>query len=132
MARSTRQHSTPRTTPRHMWLAALGVAAVARRETATAAAIAREELPRLRDGALRFAGDARDVARGLALTAQERFGSDVERIVDDLRTRLAPVLARSGLRVRATGVRRAPAKRIARRAAAGRKQAASRIARKGR
>ncbi len=132
MARTTRHHALPRTTPRHLWLAALGVAAVARREAATAAAIAREELPRLRDDALRFAGDARDVARGIALTAQERLGSGVERIAGEAQVRLSPVLARIGLRLPATRARRAPAKRTTRRAAAGRKQAESRVARKGR
>lgn len=136
MPRSTRhrttRHSGPQTTPRHVWLAALGLAAVARREAATAASIAREELPRLGGQALRLAGDARDVARGIALTVQERVGPELGRVGDALQARIDALYRSVAARPAASRTRRAPARRASGRNAAGRKQAESRIARKGR
>lgn len=128
MATRNPRRNRPETTPRHVWLAALGVAAVARREAATAAAIARGEWPRLRADAARFAMDARDVARGIALTVQEQAAPRLARAGDALQA-----LLRHPGRRHAPGPRRAsrtPAGGT--RSAAGRRQAEGRIARRGR
>lgn len=140
MARKASPRSSKETTPRHVWLAVLGVAAVARREARTAAGIAFDEALRLRGEAARIAVDARDIARGAVMTLQEAFEAKVEpqvgRFSADVEARLAPVLDKLGLkpgvRKPARKVRKAPAKPAARRTAGGRTQAATRVARKGR
>ena len=127
-ARKTR-HATPRTTPRHLWLAALGAVVVARREAGIAAGIARDEACRVGGQAAQLASDTRDVARGLAITVQEQAGPRLAQAGSAITARLAPVVER--LLTPAPAARR-PRKAPARRAAAGRTQAASRIVRKGR
>lgn len=86
------------TTPRHVWLAGLGLVAIARREAIAGAQRARGELDALRSR----------VEPGLA-----RFGAEVE-------SRLAPMLARLGLAPSATARRARPAatKKTTRRAGA--------------
>lgn len=125
------------TTPRHLWLAALGAVAVARRETLAGAEAAFDAAVRLRDEAGSFARDARDVARGAAMTMGEKVEPVLSRIGNEIETRVAPLLGRFGIQrparraartSRKTAVRKTPARRNGR----GRSQAAQRMARKGR
>ncbi len=62
-------HNTLEVTPRHLWLALLGGAGLARRELCAVGPRARAFANTLRTGS----DDARDLARGLWLTAQERL-----------------------------------------------------------
>ena len=61
--------NTLEVTPRHLWLALLGGVGLARRELCAAGPRARALADTLRAGC----DDARDLARGLWLTAQERL-----------------------------------------------------------
>lgn len=108
-------HAT-RTTPRHVWLAALGLVAVARREAPVAIAGAGTRVDRFRQDAIGLARDVRDIARGVAITLQEAVSSRIA----------SGRPARKPVRK----PRRAPG--AGRRSAAGRRQASVRIARKGR
>ena len=135
--KSTR--NSKQTTPRHLWLAALGAFAVARREASTAAEIALEELGKLRRNAVAFAGDARDIARGAAMTVQEAVNERIEpqvgRFSAEVEARLAPVLDKLGVKPAKAPARKArkPARKAARpRTAAARNKATTRVARKGR
>lgn len=144
--KSTRRRNAghKQTTPRHLWLAAIGAVALARREALTAAGIALDEAGKLRGQLLQFAGDARDIARGAAMTLQEALQDKVEPQVDKLRSsafsaeveaRLAPVLAKFGVAPAKRKPARKPRKAgkpSSRRSAAARKQAGNRVARKGR
>jgi len=116
-ARRKATHAT-RTTPRHVWLAALGLVAVARREAPTALGSAVIRADRLRQNAIALARDVRDIARGVAITAQETVS--------------ARIASRRPARKPARKPRKAPGTFAGRRSAAGRRQASVRIARKGR
>jgi len=85
------------TTLRHLWLAALGAAVVARREARTAAGNAVQEAGKLGGRAVRVAVDAAAVARGGALTVAERIEPKFERIGGEIESRLAPLLAKLGI-----------------------------------
>jgi hypothetical protein len=116
-ARRKATHAT-RTTPRHMWLAALGLVAVARREAPTAIGSAAAQADRLRQSAFGLARDARDITRGVAITLQEAVS--------------ARIASRRSVRKPARKPRKTPGGSAGRRSAAGRRQASVRIARKGR
>lgn len=134
-SRRSKTASSKQTTPRHLWLAALGAFSLVRREARTAAGIALEEAVKLRDNAIQFAGDAVDVARGAAMTAQEQMEPQVSRFSAEVEARLAPVLEKFGMQAPVKKPARKPrktAKTTTRRGAAARKQAATRVARKGR
>jgi hypothetical protein len=123
------------TTPRHLWLAALGAVAVARREARTALGIALDEAARFGRQAAQFAGDARDVARGMALTLSERAEPQVGRFSADIEARLAPVLDKLGVPTagrKPARKARTAVKKPGQRRASPRTQAAVRVARKGR
>lgn len=115
--RRTKAGHAAETTPRHLWLAVLGLVAVARREAPDAVANAAGEAEKLRRGVVRAAGDARDLARGIAITLQEAMA--------------ARFASRTATRKAARNPRKA-ARPASRRSAAGRRQASVRIARKGR
>ncbi|HJR75089.1 MAG TPA: hypothetical protein VJ806_15800 [Luteimonas sp.] len=85
------------TTLRHVWLAALGAAVVARREVRTAGEIAVEEAGKLRARTVRFAADAAAVARGGVLTVAERIEPKLQSVGGEIESRLAPVLEKLGL-----------------------------------
>lgn len=126
---SVRKSSAPRvaqyatrTTPRHLWLAALGLMAVARREMPVAIGSAAARADRLRQGAFGLAGDARDIARGVAITLQEAVSARIA----------SRRPAQKPARKPARKPRKAAGKSAGRRSAAGRRQASVRIARKGR
>lgn len=123
------------TTPRHVWLATLGAIAVARREAVTALEIVLEETGKLRRQATQFAGETRDLARGVAMTLGENLEPQVGRFSAEVEARLASVLDKFG--ARATGPRpgrkpRATTRKPGQRRASPRTQAAVRVARKGR
>ena len=99
MAVSNKTSSAHETTLRHLWLAGLGVVAVARRNAEAGARRALEEV-----------GKARD-----------QIEPTIARLGADLETRLAPVLVRLGLRAQRNArkasrrpVRRAVARKPAR------------------
>ena len=124
------------TTPRHLWLAALGAIAVTRREAGAALDIVLEETGKLRRQASQFAGEARDLARGIAMTLGETLEPQVGRFSAGVEARLAPVLDKLGARTPGPRPgrkpRAAPRKRPGQRRASPRTQAAVRVARKGR
>ncbi len=66
-------HTTLEVTPRHLWLALIGGAAVARRSLASSLCMARGRVQQA--GKLVRSGgeDARAIARGVLLTAQEKL-----------------------------------------------------------
>lgn len=97
MVAKKQSRNAKETTLRHVWLAALGAAVVARREVRTAGEIAVEEAGKLRGRALRFAADAAAVARGGLLTVAERAEPKIERVSGEIEARLAPLLAKLGL-----------------------------------
>ena len=88
------------TTLRHLWLAGLGMVSVARREAANAANDAAHKMDAFKQQAEQLAGRAQaGVVEGLAVVRQQgearvgQFSADVE-------MRLAPVLAKLGLKPR--------------------------------
>lgn len=138
--RRARTAAAPQTTPRHLWLAALGLAAVTRRRLQTTLADADGEATRLRRDALRFAEDAGAVARGAAITLQEtvstRLYPQVSRLASEAETRLRSLLAafdaKPAARKPARKARKPAAKKASRRSAGARRKAVVRVARKGR
>lgn len=121
--------------PRHLWLAGLGLAAVARREARDAACAALTTAGTLRERAGTLAGDAAAIARGGALTLREKIGPALGEFGAAIEARFAPLLDRIGV-ARPAAVR-APrkARRPAAKAPAARRQprkAAPRKARAGR
>lgn len=85
------------TTLRHVWLAAIGAAVVARREARTAFEIAVEETGKLRERAIGFAADAGAVARGGLMTVREQVEPQFQQLSAEVEARLAPLLAKLGL-----------------------------------
>ena len=72
-------HTTLEVTPRHLWLALLGGAGVARRQFATGLGAARARATQVAC-ALRSGGeDARDITRGAWLTVQEKLAKPQRR-----------------------------------------------------
>lgn len=140
---ATRSNGTgnpKQTTPRHLWLAALGLAAVTRRRLRTTFDGIDGEAGRLRRDALRFAQDAGAVARGAAITLQEtvaaRLDLRVSRLKAGVETRLRPLLhafePKPTARRPARKTRKPVAKKAKGRSAGARRKAATRVARKGR
>ena len=116
-SRGTRAADHRDTTPRHLWLAALGALAVAGRRARAAAAAAAANATGLGRDLRRTAGDARDIARGAAMTVGERLEP---RLRGWAQARTARP-ARRGTRAGGRGA-----------SAAARRRAGTRVARKGR
>ena len=112
--------------PRNLWLAGLGLAAIARRETGIAARTAIATGCRLRGNAVALATDVRDIARGGVLTLRERIEPTAAAFGAQAQAQLAPVLARLQ-RAGATQAARKPARK-----AAPRKRTAKRAVRSAR
>lgn len=122
--KTTPRAKAPEPNLRHVWLAGLGVVAIARRRGAQRLTTAKQEIERIARQAQATLREAR--VRGEAGVG--RFSVDVE-------TRLAPVLEKFGLGsskpapkgrrkpAAAKQARPAPRKRVATRKAAGRKRA---------
>ena len=127
------------TTLRHFWLAGLGAIAVVRRETRNTAndAVARVESLRQRAGKL--ASDARINVRGGIASMREQGEAKASQFSADVEARLAPVLAKLGLKPKAKNVSRGrkpskktTAKRTTRATPARKKSVAKRTVRKTR
>lgn len=135
-----RSGAPKQTTPRHVWLAALGLAAVARRRVRSTLDEAGGDAARWQRDAERFAIDAAAVARGAAITLQEVVGQRIEPRVAGMKSaaeaRLGRLLAAfQGRPTRRKPVRKArkpPVKQAARRGTGARHKAATRVVRKGR
>ena len=136
--RDTTAGTTAQTTPRHFWLAALGALSVARRQAIAATRRAAGETGALQAQAIRFAGDARDVARGVAITLQEtlaqRMVPGIARVKTQVEARVARAVAPKPAARRTVRTARKPAKakQASRRSPGARQQATRRVARKGR
>jgi hypothetical protein len=125
------------TTLRHLWLAGLGVIAVARRETLNAANDAFTKVESLKKQANKLANEAQaNVLDGIA-SVREQGEAKASQFSADVEARLAPVLAKLGLKPEAKKAARGrkPAKKaVAKRtrAAPARRPAAKRTVRKAR
>jgi hypothetical protein len=111
--RRQRRAGAPQTTPRHVWLAALGALSIARREAGAGAEAALAAAQRARQDAQRIAADARDVARGIAMTAEERLQPALSRVGGDLEARISTLLSRLGANGRGSAQARASVRRKA-------------------
>ena len=80
-------HSTLEFTPRHLWLALLGGTNLARRGLIDGACNARVRALEFGQNVRAGGGDARDIAWGLLLTAQEKFAKKPQRRAVRRRTR---------------------------------------------
>jgi hypothetical protein len=125
------------TTLRHLWLAILGAAAVARRESANAASDAVAKVASLKQQAGKFADEAQANVLGGIASVREQGEAKASQFSADVEARLAPVLVKLGLkpapRKAARGrkpVKKAVAKRT--RTTPARKPAAKRTVRKTR
>lgn len=77
MANAT--HTTLELTPRHLWLALLGSTGMARRQLASGMCAARMQVGLIGNTLRAGGGDARDIARGIWLTMQERLADKPRR-----------------------------------------------------
>jgi hypothetical protein len=124
------------TTLRHLWLAGLGAIAVARRESRNAANDAVARIGFLKQQAGKLANEAQTSLRGGIASVREQGESKASRFSADVEARLAPVLAKLGLKPQAKNAgrgRKPTRKNAAKRAAPARKKpAAKRAVRKTR
>ena len=126
------------TTLRHLWLAGLGVVAVARRETLNAANDAVAKVEALKKQANKFANEAQANVLGGIASVREQGEAKASQFSADVEARLAPVLVKLGLKPqakKATRGRKPAKKTVAKRARAttpARKLAAKRTVRKAR
>ena len=125
------------TTLRHLWLAGLGVVAVARRETLNAANDAAARFGSFTTQAGKLASDAKANVRGSISSVREQGEAKASRFSADVEARLAPVLVKLGLKPKAKKatrgrkpVKKAVAKRT--RATPARKPVSKRAVRKSR
>lgn len=128
----------PEPTLRHVWLAGLGLVAVARREAATAANDAAARVFALRQQAGKLVSDTQANVLGGIASVREQGEARVGQFSADVEARLAPVLSKLGLkparkpakpRARKAAAKKAPATRT-RASATARKPAAKRTPRR--
>jgi len=121
---------------RHVWLASLGAAVVARREARNAVETAVGEAGKLRSRASGLAAGAGAIARGSLMTMREQIEPKIGRFSGEVEARLAPVLEKIGLRQKLVRpvrkAHKAAARKPSRRPATARRKADLRIVRKGR
>ena len=86
------------TTLRHLWLAGLGVAAVARRETLNAANDAVAKVASLKKQAGKLADEAQANVLGGIASVREQGEAKASQFSADVEARLAPVLVKLGLK----------------------------------
>ena len=126
---------TPEPTLRHVWLAGLGLIAVARREAVATAKEAADRLQAAREHAESLAGQAQRDVLGRLADVREQGEARVDRFSAEVETRLQPVLTKLGLkqpaRKAAPRARKTPAAKRAR-ATPVRKPATTRPARRSR
>ncbi|MET0807403.1 MAG: hypothetical protein ABWX93_01465 [Pseudoxanthomonas sp.] len=123
------------TTLRHLWLAGLGVVAVARREALTAANDAASRVDAIRKQAGKLAEEAQVNLLGSLSSVREQGEARASQFSADVEARLAPVLVKLGLKPQskqATRGRKTAKKAVAKRTRAtpARKPAAKRVVRK--
>lgn len=133
------QSKAQETTLRHLWLAGLGAVAVVRRETRNLVddAVARVESLKQQAGTL--ANDAQANVRGGIASVREQGEAKASQFSADVEARLAPVLAKLGLKPKAKKasrsrkpIKKAAAKRTTRATPARKKPVAKRTVRKPR
>ncbi|HEY5971682.1 MAG TPA: hypothetical protein VIT22_06845 [Pseudoxanthomonas sp.] len=127
---------TQETTLRHLWLASLGLAAVARRETLNAVNDAAAKVESFKKQAGKLANEAEANVRGGIASVREQGEAKVGQFSAEVEARLAPVLVKLGLKPNAGKAKRArkASKKIAakRTRTPARKPAAKRAVRKTR
>lgn len=106
MARKKTTRTAPDATPRHLWLAGLGLAVIAQRQTAAAAAQAVDRVVRTRRQAVAAVGQAQSTLIETAGEVRGRIEAGAAQLGSTLETTLAPLVAR---------FRPAKAKRVVRR-----------------
>ena len=131
---ATRKKIKPKqeTTLRHVWLAGLGVMAIARRETLNAANDAAARVGVLKKQAAKLADEAQNNVRDGIASARVQGEAKVGQFSADVEARLAPVLVKLGLKPKAKRVVRGrkPATKQAAKRAPARKAVAKRTVRK--
>ena len=134
---AAKKKTTPKsqaTTLRHVWLAGLGLVAVARRETLNAANDAVAKVEAFKQQAGKLAGETQaNVLDGIA-SVREQGEARVGQFSAEVESRLAPVLVKLGLKPKPTAKKRGrkPAKKVVAKRAPARKPAAKRVVRKAR
>ena len=131
---ATRKKIKPKqeTTLRHVWLAGLGVMAIARRKTLNAANDAAARVGVLKKQAAKLADEAQNNVRDGIASARVQGEAKVGQFSADVEARLAPVLVKLGLKPKAKRVvrsRKPATKQVAKRAPA-RKAVTKRTVRK--
>ena len=131
---ATRKKIKPKqeTTLRHVWLAGLGVMAIARRKTLNAANDAAARVGVLKKQAAKLADEAQNNVRDGIASARVQGEAKVGQFSADVEARLAPVLVKLGLKPKAKRVVRSrkPATKQAAKPAPARKPVAKRTVRK--
>ncbi len=131
---ATRKKIKPKqeTTLRHVWLAGLGVMAIARRKTLNAANDAAARVGVLKKQAAKLADEAQNNVRDGIASARVQGEAKVGQFSADVEARLAPVLVKLGLKPKAKRVVRSrkPATKQAAKRAPARKAVAKRTVRK--
>lgn len=121
MAARKKTSSKPQPTSlRHLWLAGLGVVAIARREGLNAANEAAAKVDALKQQAGKFAHQTQANVLGGIASVREQGEARVGQFSAEVETRLAPVLVKLGLKPQ-------PAAKRARKAPARKKTAAKRV-----
>ena len=134
---AAKKKTTPKsqaTTLRHVWLAGLGLVAVARRETLNAANDAVAKVEAFKQQAGKLAGETQaNVLDGIA-NVREQGEARVGQFSADVESRLAPVLVKLGLKPKPAAKKRGrkPAKKVVAKRVPARKPAAKRVVRKAR
>ena len=98
---AAKKKTTPKsqeTTLRHVWLAGLGLVAVARRETLNAANDAVAKVEAFKKQAGKLAGETQANVRGGIASVREQGEARVGQFSADVESRLAPVLVKLGLK----------------------------------
>ena len=131
---ATRKKIKPKqeTNLRHVWLAGLGVMAIARRKTLNAANDAAARVGVLKKQAAKLADEAQNNVRDGIASARVQGEAKVGQFSADVEARLAPVLVKLGLKPKAKRVVRSrkPATKQAAKRAPARKAVAKRTVRK--
>jgi hypothetical protein len=134
---AAKKKTTPKsqeTTLRHVWLAGLGLVAVARRETLNAANDAVAKVEAFKQQAGKLAGETQANVRDGIASVREQGEARVGQFSAEVESRLAPVLVKLGLKPKPAAKKRGrkPAKKVVAKRAPARKPAAKRAVRKAR
>lgn len=98
MAAKKTPRKTPEPTLRHVWLAGLGLVAVARREARAAVAETGQRIDAARQQAATFASTAQRDVLGRLADVREQGEARVVQFSADVEARLEPVLVKLGLK----------------------------------